>query len=547
MQSAPAAVHIRPDPVQAHGHGRWQDRPCGWAAQCWAAAALEREEKGWGESQAGDPRAQAQMRGGRCNPQPRSRVGGKKHAGLYPVLFSQEDNRCRPSVVFHKGLALSRVTAFPWARPHICLCAQHAWELGLVLTSEGPASYWVGEVGRWTSPSWGLLSVFSFLLAPVSLCRPARRCRDAQCLGSLPLCPRRAVRAVFMLQTFGTQQAKSGSRACTPPTTTRPTPASWYETSWEAEAAQVWPEGWRDGGLSPPDQGWVPGEGSGQASDCRGSAWEPAWASVSSGVRGKGVCGAAIPSGGAGSGPVSRLRAKHSPSLVEPRTAFSGAPVLPLCLRYKVSSNLPGFNTSTYTGGLPWWPSGSARGSGLIPGLERLPGEGNGDPIQSFSGESHGQRCLLGYSPWDLKGVRHVFVTKQQQTVHGRNEMKGRGWGRWGGLAPAGVASGLWRASVSPCGPLLSGQPAHVPVSARASHQPQPAVGALATWGPDRPGGRWSARHFETARAVLLSLTSSSSAQNKERKLRKLDLGKRSDGDHGRSEADSKGFTTSIF
>lgn len=46
-----------------------------------------------------------------------------------------------------------------------------------------------------------------------------------------PAC--QAVRAVFILQTFGTQQARSGSRVCTPPTTTRPTPASWYETCWE--------------------------------------------------------------------------------------------------------------------------------------------------------------------------------------------------------------------------------------------------------------------------------------------------------------------------
>lgn len=44
--------------------------------------------------------------------------------------------------------------------------------------------------------------------------------------------PQQAVRAVFTLQTFGTQQARSGSRACMPPTTTRPTPASWYEMGW---------------------------------------------------------------------------------------------------------------------------------------------------------------------------------------------------------------------------------------------------------------------------------------------------------------------------
>lgn len=105
--------------------------------------------------------------------------------------------------------------------------------------------------------------------------------------------------------------------------------------------------------------------------------------------------------------------------------------------------------------------------------------------------------------------------------------------GRRGLLPETRVSQPLWpasglpaclRACVCPC---LS--------------QPQPAGGALATWGPDRPRGRWgSARHFETAKAVLLGLTSASSAQNEERKLRKLDLGKRSAGAHGRSEADPR-------
>ena len=75
--------------------------------------------------------------------------------------------------------------------------------------------------------------------------RPAWRCT-----ASLPSSARQAVRAVFTLQTFGTQRARSGSRACTPPTTTRPTPASWYEPSWEAGrgSGQVWPEGWGNRG-----------------------------------------------------------------------------------------------------------------------------------------------------------------------------------------------------------------------------------------------------------------------------------------------------------
>ena len=41
---------------------------------------------------------------------------------------------------------------------------------------------------------------------------------------------------------------------------------------------------------------------------------------------------------------------------------------------------------------------------GLIPGWERSPGEGNGNPLPVFlPGESHGQRSLVGYSPWGHK------------------------------------------------------------------------------------------------------------------------------------------------
>ena len=45
-----------------------------------------------------------------------------------------------------------------------------------------------------------------------------------------------------------------------------------------------------------------------------------------------------------------------------------------------------------------------AREAGLIPGFERSPGKGNGSPFQVFlPGESHGQRSLVGYSPWVCK------------------------------------------------------------------------------------------------------------------------------------------------
>ena len=38
-----------------------------------------------------------------------------------------------------------------------------------------------------------------------------------------------------------------------------------------------------------------------------------------------------------------------------------------------------------------------------ILGLGRSPGEGNGNPLLFLPGEFHGQRSLMGYSPWRCK------------------------------------------------------------------------------------------------------------------------------------------------
>ena len=47
-------------------------------------------------------------------------------------------------------------------------------------------------------------------------------------------------------------------------------------------------------------------------------------------------------------------------------------------------------------------PPANAGDMGLIPGWEKSPGEGNGNPLQySCLGKSHGQRSLPGYSLWD--------------------------------------------------------------------------------------------------------------------------------------------------
>ena len=51
------------------------------------------------------------------------------------------------------------------------------------------------------------------------------------------------------------------------------------------------------------------------------------------------------------------------------------------------------------------WPANAGDVS-LIPGLERPPGGGHGNPLQySFLENLHGQRSLAGYSPWGHKAL----------------------------------------------------------------------------------------------------------------------------------------------
>ena len=44
--------------------------------------------------------------------------------------------------------------------------------------------------------------------------------------------------------------------------------------------------------------------------------------------------------------------------------------------------------------------AGDGRGVGSIPGLGRSHEERHGNPFLFLPGESHGQRSLVGYSPW---------------------------------------------------------------------------------------------------------------------------------------------------
>ena len=70
------------------------------------------------------------------------------------------------------------------------------------------------------------------------------------------------------------------------------------------------------------------------------------------------------------------------------------------------------FGTTIVQTGLPRWLSGkdsvcntgAVEDTGLIPGSGRSPGRRAWQPTPVFlPGESHGQRSLVGYSPWGHK------------------------------------------------------------------------------------------------------------------------------------------------
>jgi len=56
--------------------------------------------------------------------------------------------------------------------------------------------------------------------------------------------------------------------------------------------------------------------------------------------------------------------------------------------------------------------AGDIRDAGSVPGLERLPGKGNSNPLQcSCLQNPHGQRSLVSYSPWGCKELDTTEVT----------------------------------------------------------------------------------------------------------------------------------------
>ena len=68
-------------------------------------------------------------------------------------------------------------------------------------------------------------------------------------------------------------------------------------------------------------------------------------------------------------------------------------------------------------------PPANAGDASSTPGLGRSLGEGKWQPTPVvLPGKSHGQRSLVGYSPWGRKRVRNDLVTKQQQKVTLQND-----------------------------------------------------------------------------------------------------------------------------
>ena len=69
--------------------------------------------------------------------------------------------------------------------------------------------------------------------------------------------------------------------------------------------------------------------------------------------------------------------------------------------------------------GLPWWlrckeSACNVGDPGSIPGWERSPGGGHGNPLLHFlPGKSHGQKSLVGNSAW---GGKELDMTEQLST-----------------------------------------------------------------------------------------------------------------------------------
>ena len=64
-------------------------------------------------------------------------------------------------------------------------------------------------------------------------------------------------------------------------------------------------------------------------------------------------------------------------------------------------------------------PAGDTRDKCSIPASGRSPGEGNSIPtLVVLSGKFHGQRSLVGYSPWGCKELHKTECTHTHTHTH---------------------------------------------------------------------------------------------------------------------------------
>ena len=93
----------------------------------------------------------------------------------------------------------------------------------------------------------------------------------------------------------------------------------------------------------------------------------------------------------------------------------------------RVGHNWATFSSLQIYRGLPWWlggkePTCQCRRHGFHSTIRKILWRRKRHPTPVFlPGKSHGQRSLVGYSPWDLKRAGHNLATTIKPTKRGKN------------------------------------------------------------------------------------------------------------------------------
>ena len=105
---------------------------------------------------------------------------------------------------------------------------------------------------------------------------------------------------------------------------------------------------------------------------------------------------------------------------VSPRKMANLTQLLPLTITFQ--GTLTAFYLVDMRLGLPWWLSGKEPSCqfgrcGFNPWVGKIPWRRKWQPTLAFlPWKSHGQRSLVGYSPWGRKRVGQDLATEQQDT-----------------------------------------------------------------------------------------------------------------------------------